>query len=69
MLKKSSLQNTGEECPVLILRRTRTRGMVLHMLGGQEACTEGAMIHKATGRRYGHKGGIGGAHQQVLMHA
>ena len=49
--------------------RTRTRGMVLHMLGGQEACTEGAMIHKATVRRCGHKGGTRGAHRQVLMHA
>ena len=48
--------------------RARTRGMVLHMLGGQEACTEGAMIHKAAMRRYGHKGGTRGAHQQVLMH-
>ena len=37
-------------------RRTRIRGVVLHMLGGQEACTEGAMIHKAAVRRYGHKG-------------
>ena len=37
--------------------RTCTRGMVLHMLGGQEACTEGAMIHKVTVR----KGGVGGA--------
>ena len=49
--------------------RAHTRGMVLHMLGGQEACTEGAMIHKAAVRRYGHKGGTEGAHQQVLMHA
>ena len=49
--------------------RARTRGMVLHMLGGQEACTEGAMIHKAAVRRYGHKGAQRGAHQQVLMHA
>ena len=49
--------------------RVRTRGVVLHMLGGQEACTEGAMIHKAAMRRYGHKGGTEGAHQQVLMHA
>ena len=49
--------------------RTRTRGVVLHMLEGQEACVEGAMIHKAAVRRYGHKGGIGGALQQVLMHA
>ena len=49
--------------------RARTRGVVLHMLEGQEACTEGAVIHKAAVRRYGHKGGIGGAHQQVLMHA
>ena len=37
-------------------RRTRIRGVVLHMLGGQEACTEGAMIHKAAVRRCGHKG-------------
>ena len=35
--------------------------MVLHMLGGQEACTEGAMIHKAAVRRYGHKRGTKGA--------
>ena len=40
--------------------RTRTRGVVLHMLGGQEACTEGAMIHKAAVRRCGHKGGTQG---------
>ena len=49
--------------------RTRTRGMVLHMLGGQEACTGGAVIHKAAVWRYEHKGGAKGAHQQVLMHA
>ena len=49
--------------------RAHTRGVVLHMLGGQEVCTEGAMIHKATVRRYGHKEGTKGAHQQVLMHA
>ena len=42
--------------------RTRTRGMVLHMLGGQVACTEGAMIHKVAMRRCGHKGGTKGAH-------
>ena len=49
--------------------RVRTRGVVLHMLGGQEACTEGAMIHKVAMRRYGHRGGTKGAHQQILMHA
>ena len=49
--------------------RARTRGVVLHMLGGREACTEGAMIHKAAVRRCGHEGGTKGAHQQVLMHA
>jgi hypothetical protein len=49
--------------------RTCTRGMVLHMLGGQEACTGGAMIHKAAVRRYRHERGTKGAHQQVLMHA
>ena len=49
--------------------RTCTRGVVLHMLRGQEACTEGAMIHKAAVRRYGHKGGTKGAYQQALMHA
>ena len=47
--------------------RACIRGVVLHMLGGQEACTEGAMIHKAAVRRCGHKGGPKGAHQQVLM--
>ena len=50
-------------------RETRIRGMVLHMLGGPEACTEGAMIHKAAVRRCEHKEGTEGAHQQVLMHA
>ena len=49
--------------------RAHTRGMVLHMLEGWGACTEGAMIHKAAVRRYGHNGGTKGAHQQVLMHA
>ena len=49
--------------------RTRTRGMVLHMLKGQVACTEGAMMHKAAMRRDGHRRGTKGAHQQVLMHA
>jgi hypothetical protein len=48
---------------------TRTRGMVLHMLGGQEVCTEGAMIHKVAVRRYRHEWYPKGAHQQVLMHA
>ena len=48
--------------------RARTRGVVLHMLGGQEASTEGAMIHNAAVRRYGRKRGTKGAHQQVLMH-
>ena len=50
------------------MMRMCTRGVVLHMLGGQEACTEGAMIHKVAVRRYGHKRGTKGAHQQVLMH-
>ena len=49
--------------------RTHTRGMVLHMLGGQEACTEGAMIHKVAVRRFGHERCTKGAHQQVLKHA
>ena len=40
--------------------RACIRGVVLHMLGGQEACTDGAMIHKAAARRYGHKGGTQG---------
>ena len=48
--------------------RTHTRGVILHMLGGQVACTEGAMIHKAATRRDGHRRGTKGAHQQVLMH-
>ena len=49
--------------------RARTRGVVLHMLGGREACTKGAMIHKAAVRKYGHKQCTEGAHQQVLMRA
>ena len=43
--------------------RTRTRGVVLHMLEGQVACTNGAMIHKAAVRRDGHRRGTKGAHQ------
>ena len=49
--------------------RTRTRGVVLHMLGGPEACTNGAMIHKVAVREGRHKGDEKGAHQQALMHA
>ena len=37
-------------------KRARIRGVVLHMLGGQEACIEGAMVHKAAVRRCGHNG-------------
>ena len=48
--------------------RTCTRGMVLHMLEGWVACTNGAMIHKVA-MRGRHKRGMKGAHQQVLMHA
>ena len=47
----------------------RTRGVVLHMLGGWRACTEGAMIHKVAVRKYRHEWRTEGAHQQVLMHA
>ena len=49
--------------------RARTRGVVLHMLGGWETRTEGAMIHRVTARKYGHERCAEGAHQQVLMHA
>ena len=49
-------------------KRTRIRGVVLHMLGGQEACTEGAVVHKAVVRRCEHKRCTKRAHQQVLMH-
>ena len=49
--------------------KARIRGVVLHMLGGQEACTDGAMVYKAAVRRCGHRRGTKGAHQQVLMHA
>ena len=48
--------------------RTRTRGVVLHMLESQVVCTNGAMIHKAAMRRGRHRRGTKGAHQQVLMH-
>ena len=48
--------------------RTHTMGVVLHMLGGLVACTNGAMIHKAVVRRGRHRKGTKGAHQQVLMH-
>ena len=36
--------------------KARTRGVVLHRLGGRQACTEGAVIHKVTVRKGGHKG-------------
>ena len=49
--------------------RARTRGVVLHMLGGWRERTNGAMIHKATARRKGRRRGTKGAHQQVLMGA
>ena len=49
--------------------RTRTRGVVLHMLGSPVACTNGAMIHKAAMRRGRHRRGTKGAHQRILMHA
>ena len=48
---------------------THIRGVVLHMLGGREACTKGAMIHKVAVRRHRHERCAEGAHQQVLMHA
>ena len=47
----------------------RTKGVVLHMLGGWEACTGGAMIHKVVVRKCGHERCTEGAHQQALMHA
>ena len=53
----------------LVLGRGKEKGKSRNMLGGQEACAEGAMILKAAVRRYGHKGAHKGAHQQVLMHA
>ena len=42
--------------------RTCIRGVVLHMSEGQGACTNGAVIHKLTARRCGHKEGTEGAH-------
>ena len=48
--------------------RARTRGVVLHMLGGRKACTKGAMIHKVAVRKHGHERCTGGAHQQALTH-
>ena len=48
--------------------RMRTRGVVLHMLRGWIARTNGAIIHKATVRRKGRRRGTKGAHRQVLMH-
>ena len=49
--------------------RAHIRGMVLHMLRGPRACTNGAMIHKAAMRMDGRGRGTNGAYQQVLMHA
>ena len=43
--------------------RTCIRGMVLHMLRGPRACTNGAMIHKVAARKGRHKRGEKGAHQ------
>ena len=42
--------------------KTRIRGMMIHMLEGPVACTQGAMIHKVAMRRYRHKGDTMGAH-------
>ena len=69
MLKKSSLENTGEECPVLILRGRVQGAWYYTCLGGREMCTKGAMIHKVAVRKYGHERYTKGAHQQALMHA
>ena len=41
--------------------RTRTRGVVLHMVRGWTERTNGAMIHKVTVRQRG-VGGAGGVH-------
>ena len=49
--------------------RTHIRGVVLHMLGGPVACTNGAMTHKVAVRWDGHRRGTKGAHQQAQMHA
>ena len=43
--------------------RAHIRGMVLHMLRGPRACTNGAMIHKVAAREGRHKRGEKGAHQ------
>ena len=81
---QATLANQGVECDLIAQEvesaeyrrrmsstyttRVRTRGMVLHMLGGLVACTQGAVIHKVAMRRCGHRRGTEGAHQQVLMH-
>ena len=45
--------------------RTHTRGVVLHMLGGVVACTNGAMIHKVAMKRGGHKIGRASCRERV----
>ena len=65
---RSRVWRIQEEMSSTYTTRMCTRGVVLHMLGGLVACIKGAMIHKVAMRRCGHKGGIKGAHQQVLMH-
>ena len=47
--------------------RTRTRGVVLHMLRRWVERANGATIHKVTVRKRGCRRGMKGAHQQVLM--
>ena len=43
--------------------KTHIRGVVLHMLRGPRACTNGAIIHKVAAREGRHKRGEKGAHQ------
>ena len=43
--------------------KTSIRGMVIHMLGGREMCTVGAVIHKTNAQLRGCRG----AHQGMLM--
>ena len=43
--------------------RTSTRGVVIHMLRGREACIDGVVVYKVNVWLRGHKG----AHQRTLM--
>jgi predicted transporter len=60
---RSQVYGIQEEMSSTYTTRVSTRGMVIHMLRGREACTNGAVVHKMNAWSRGHKD----AHQRTLM--